>query len=246
MHTKQFDLSIKAAGEEEGVHYIDAYASTFHREPDAYGDVIAKGAFTKTLQKWRDSGNPIPLLFGHNMEDPMYNIGYITEAAEDEIGLKVHGIFDTSTERGAYTAKLAREGRLTKLSFAYDVMDAAEVTLEDGTKANELRELELYEVSLVVVPANSHAEVIEAKAGRRNSAADEDTLRGIIDGLSAAIESINGLLEIETDGQEQEAEAEDVPEEVKASAEEPEEVKADTSALLASIDSFIERMERSQ
>lgn len=236
MQTKQFDLSIKAAGEEEGVHYIDAYASTFHREPDAYGDVIAKGAFSKTLQKWRDSGNPIPLLFGHNMDDPMYNIGYITEAEEDEIGLKVHGIFDTSTERGAYTAKLAREGRLTKLSFAYDVMDAAEVTLEDGTKANELRELELYEVSLVTVPANMHAEVIEAKAGRRNSAADEQTLTEIIDALSGAIDTINGLIKTETDQEETEPEEQA---EVNAAAEEPEPVKADVTELVKKMDKYI-------
>lgn len=237
MHTKQFDLSIKAAGEEEGVHYIDAYASTFHREPDAYGDVIAKGAFSKTLQKWRDSGNPIPLLFGHNMEDPMYNIGYITEAEEDEIGLKVHGVFDTSTERGAYTAKLAREGRLTKLSFAYDVMDAAEVTLEDGTKANELRELELYEVSLVTVPANMHAEVIEAKAGRRNSAAGEQTLNEIIEALSGAIDTINGLIAPEQSDHE-ETEPEEQAE-VNAAAEEPESVKADVTELVKKMDKYI-------
>lgn len=237
MHTKQFDLSIKAAGEEEGVHYIDAYASTFHREPDAYGDVIAKGAFSKTLQKWRDSGNPIPLLFGHNMEDPMYNIGYITEAEEDEIGLKVHGVFDTSTERGAYTAKLAREGRLTKLSFAYDVMDAAEVTLEDGTKANELRELELYEVSLVTVPANMHAEVIEAKAGRRNGAADEQTLNEIIEALSGAIDTINGLIAPEQSDHE-ETEPEEQAE-VNAAAEEPESVKADVTELVKKMDKYI-------
>ena len=237
MLTKQFDLQVKEAGEQDGEHYIIAYASTFHKDPDSYGDIVAPGAFTNTLEKWRNSGNPIPLLFGHNMEDPMYNIGYITEAEEDEIGLKVHGIFDTTTERGAYTAKLAREGRLTKLSFAYDVMDAAEVTLEDGTKANELRELELYEVSLVTVPANMHAEVIEAKAGRRNSAADEQTLNEIIDALSGAIDTINGLIQPEQSDHE-ETEPEEQAE-VNAAAEEPEPVKADVTELVKRMDKYI-------
>lgn len=248
MERKQFEVSIKEAGEQDGEHYIIAYASTFHKDPDSYGDIVAPGAFKGTLERWKESGNPIPLLYGHRMDDPLYNIGHITEAEEDETGLKVRGVFDTSTERGAYAAKLAAESRLTKLSFAYDVLDAARVTLEDGTKANELRELELYEVSLVVVPANSHAEVIEAKAGRRNSAADEDTLRGIIDGLSAAIESINGLLDIsETDGNDEPETETEEPTEVKAEeAEEPTEAKADVEALVASIDSFINRMERSQ
>ena len=245
MNIKQFDVSIKEAGEQDGEHYIIAYASTFHKDPDSYGEIVAPGAFTGTLERWKESGNPIPLLYGHRVDDPLYNIGHIVEAEQDEVGLKVKGIFDTTTERGAYVAKLAAEGRITKLSFAYDVLDWATVELEDGTKANELRELELYEVSLVVVPANSHAEVIEAKAGRRNSAADEGTLREVIDGLSAAIESINGLLEMETDGNDEpEIEAEEQTE-AKAEAEEPTDAKADTTALVASIDAFIERMERS-
>lgn len=49
---------------------IVAYASIFDREPDSYGDVVARGAFADTLEVWWESGRPIPLLFGHNMDDP--------------------------------------------------------------------------------------------------------------------------------------------------------------------------------
>ena len=48
--------------------------------------------------------------------------------------------------RGLYKNKT-----LTSFSFAYDVIDEGTVTLEDGRKANELRELDIFEISCVLV-----------------------------------------------------------------------------------------------
>ena len=163
MEHKSRDLYIKEAGVSDDEHYIIAYAATFHEEPDSYGDIIRPGAFTETLEKWEASNANIPLLFGHRMDDPLLNIGVVTEATQDETGLKVKAVFDMENERGAYAYKLVKEGRLSKLSFAYDVLDAAERTLDNGMTVNELRKLDIFEVSLVPVPANQHAEVIEVK-----------------------------------------------------------------------------------
>lgn len=165
MEHKHRDFYIKEVGEAEdsGEHYIIAYAATFHREPDSYNEIIRKGAFEGSLARWAETGAPIPMLFGHRMDDPLLNIGAITEAAEDDTGLLVKGVFDMDNERGAYSYKLAKEGRIRKLSFAYDVLDAGVVELEDGRQVNELRELEIFEVSLVPVPANHHAEILEVK-----------------------------------------------------------------------------------
>ncbi len=162
MEKKAFDLIV---GEQDdlGEGEILAYASTFDRVPDSYGDIVAPGAFAKTLDDWQASGNPIPLLFGHRTDDPRMNIGRIVEATEDERGLRVRAKFDESNEVAAYTRKLVMEGRLSKLSFAYDTIDAAPVVLDDGTRARELRELKLFEVSLVPIPANPLTEVIDAK-----------------------------------------------------------------------------------
>ena len=41
---------------------VSGYFSTYDEEPDSYGDIIAPGAFTETLQKRRESGHPFPLL----------------------------------------------------------------------------------------------------------------------------------------------------------------------------------------
>ena len=158
MQYKQFSAKLK----EDGEARIVAYAATFDREPDSYGDVIKKGAFEKSLKKLEEKGEKLPLLFGHRTDDPMMNIGIVESAVEDEKGLLVEAKIDTENENGAYAYKLLKEGRLKKLSFAYDVLDRGEVEI-DGIKANELRELDIFEVSLVPIPANQHAEVVEVK-----------------------------------------------------------------------------------
>lgn len=149
----------------EGV--VEGYASTFDREPDSYGDIIAKGAFARTLDEWRakeGDGLSIPLLYGHNTDDPMHNIGKVTEAYEDEKGLFIHAEFDADNPTAQYARKLASEGRLYQFSFAYAVREAGMVTLENGVDAYELRDLDLYEVSLVQIPANQHAVVTSVKS----------------------------------------------------------------------------------
>lgn len=169
MQKKSFDLIYEATEDVADGGEVLAYASTFDRVPDSYGDVVARGAFAKTLADWQASGNPIPLLFGHRTDDPRMNLGAVIEAEEDERGLKIRARFDEENEIAQYTRKLVKEGRLTKLSFAYDTLDSAPVVLADGTRANELRELKLYEVSLVPIPANQMTEVIEAKDGEHES-----------------------------------------------------------------------------
>ena len=174
MQKKSFDLIYEATEDVSDGGEVLAYASTFDRVPDSYGDVVARGAFAKTLADWQASGNPIPLLFGHRTDDPRMNLGAVIEAKEDERGLKIRARFDEENEIAQYTRKLVKEGRLTKLSFAYDTLDSAPVVLADGTRANELRELKLYEVSLVPIPANELTEVIEAKDGEHAVAEPDD------------------------------------------------------------------------
>lgn len=174
------DFTAKATDDSDNGGFV-GYAATFDREPDAYGDVIAKGAFADTLKAWADSGRPVPVLYGHNMDDPDYNIG-TAELVEDERGLRTTAAFDGSP-KAQRVRELLAEGRLSKMSFAYDVLDEAPVELEDGTKANELRALDLFEVSVVLVPANGHAEIIESKARK-----DEG------DGGVATLDDILGVL----------------------------------------------------
>ena len=153
---------------------IVGYASTWTREPDSYGDVVAKGAFAEYIEQLKAEGRVLPFLLNHDA----YNI------------------------------------RLAKFSFAYDVLDQEEVELEDGRKANELRKLNIHEVSLVLYPANPDTSVVSVKAGRRNRKTDEDIIKEIIN-------LANSLLNDEEDINEP------TEEESKAKAEELDTVNAE-------------------
>lgn len=176
---KQIDAAVGDNGRLEG------YLSTWDRVPDSYGDVVKRGAFTGSLERWKASGKHIPLLFSHRMDDLAAYIGTL-EADEDDVGLHFIADFD-DTEEAQRVRSLYKDGRLSKFSFAYTTLDEGPVTLEDGTKANELRELEIHEGSAVLVPANGFARVTDVKSGRRNSAADEAAIRDAIRALQRVL-----------------------------------------------------------
>lgn len=141
---------------------ISGYASTWTREPDSYGDVVAKGAFTESIARIQEEGKVLPLLWNHSADDLKAFIGTVHNLEEDEHGLRFDATFD-DTEEAQRARALAADGRLAKFSFAYDVLDQATVTLEDGREANELRKLNIHEVSLVMYPANPDTSVVEVK-----------------------------------------------------------------------------------
>lgn len=172
--TKDFEVQYK----DEGSGTIEGYASTWIRKADSWGDVVAKGAFAKSLKERWNGGKGIPFIWAHQIDNLNSFIG-TAEADEDEKGLHFVARFD-DTEEAQKVRKLYKDGRLKKFSFAYDVREAGMVTLDDNSKANELRELDLYEISAVTVPANDDAGVLDVKSGRRNSKADEDKLREAI------------------------------------------------------------------
>ena len=174
MQTKSFDLQIKEARED--APGIVAYASTFDRIPDAYGDVVAKGAFTGTLERLKENGYNLPLLYGHVMDNPSNIIGTVTKAVEDDHGLLVEATFDMENSAAQQVRRAILAKAINKLSFAFSILDDAEVELEDGTRVRELKELEIYEVSIVVVPANPRAAVVSAKDAEPLEKMSEETL----------------------------------------------------------------------
>lgn len=200
MFKKDYSVQFKATDDDGG--HIVAYAATFDKEPDSYGDVIAPGAFKNTIDEWKKSGNVIPLLFGHRTDDPSMNIGGVDSIEEDEHGLRIEATFDKDSDTAQYVRRLVLEKRLSKLSFAYDVIDEGTITLDDGRKVNELREIKLYEVSLVPIPANGHAEVVEAKSATTDNTditddtTDDDNPSPVADTVSDGAGDLEALLEV--------------------------------------------------
>jgi HK97 family phage prohead protease len=243
------DFAIKEMDESGNGGFV-GYAATFDREPDSYGDIIAPQAFDDTLKAWADSGKPVPLLYGHNMDDPDYNIG--TAALEaDERGLKATASFDDS-QKAQRVRELVRAGRLYKMSFAFDVKEEAPIELDDGTKANELRKLDLFEVSVVLVPANQHAEIIEAKArgckyGMTISKATGEQLQAALDAIGAIEEQAkaakDALAELMPEGEQPDEEPEEPkadPEEEKPTGDEGEQPEDDEQKAARVLDRLID------
>ena len=225
IRTKSFDVTA-----DNGT--ITGYASTWTREPDSYGDIVAKGAFAEHIAQIKEEGRVLPFLFNHKADDLSAYIGTVIELKEDDHGLYFEGTFDDTPE-GQRARELALDGRLCKFSFAYDVLESGEVTLEDGRKANELRKLNIHEVSLVLYPANPDTSVVSVKAGRRNRKSDEDIIKQII---SLA----NQLLTDESDDTEEEPiESEAKSEELDTANDEEQKRKAD---LLATANKLLEEV----
>ena len=187
------------AGPEDGLEEGEflAYASVFGNV-DSYGDIVQPGAFDGSLKEWEDAPGVLPVLFGHNMSDPDYNIGHVISAVEDEKGLLVRARLDLEAPKGVTVHRLLKEGRVSQMSFAYDVIRSAPGKGPDGEDALELHELKLYEVSVVPIGANQETSVLAVKAALASLAGGEKVGRVLaakhLDGLRAARDSITEVI----------------------------------------------------
>lgn len=161
MTVKSVIAEVKALGDGEKAEF-EAYASVFGNR-DSYGDVVQKGAFAASLKAWGEKGAPIPLLWGHNMADPDFNIGMVTSAEEDEHGLKVVCELDTESPKGAQVHRLLKQGRVREMSFAF-AATSSEYGELDGKSVRFLKEVDLFEVSVVPLGANPETEVLAVKS----------------------------------------------------------------------------------
>lgn len=152
MEKKQIDyqLSIEKLAE-NGV--FAGYASVFN-VTDNQKDMILSGAFARTL---KNRENEIKLLWQHKADEP---IGVFTKIKEDKKGLYVEGklLLDIARAREAYA--LLKSGAIDGLSIGYNV---AESEIDSKTGIRIIRDLDLWEISLVTFPANSHAGVTLVK-----------------------------------------------------------------------------------
>jgi len=148
METKNVPFELKGI-EENGI--FSGYGSVFGVQ-DAWDDIVMKGAFLKSLQRKTPA-----LLWQHNPDAP---IGIYTDVAEDDRGLKVTGqllIDDVDRAKEAYA--LLKAGALSGLSIGYVPQDF-EYRDKD---VRLLKEVDLWEISLVTFPANDEARVKDVK-----------------------------------------------------------------------------------
>jgi len=141
--------------EESGLFH--GYGSTFGGAPDSYRDVVMPGAFRKTIEKGGRNGTGVAMLYQHDSRDP---IGIWKELVEDKKGLRVTGQLIREVPSGDKAYHLLKKKAIRGLSIGYDT-----VLFEKDEKENIrfLKEVDLWEISLVTFPANTYASVTGIK-----------------------------------------------------------------------------------
>ncbi len=152
---------------------FEGYGSMFGGDPDAYGDVVNRGAFKETISAGGRNGFGIAMLYQH---DPKQPIGSWKTIEEDKKGLHVVGKLIRGVPKADEAYLLMKENVLKGLSIGYDVEDYE--IIEDkkkNTRTRILKKINLWEISPVTFPALVRAQITNVKGLIRN-AKDERSL----------------------------------------------------------------------
>ena len=119
--------------------------------PDRIGDWIEPGAF-------KGAKLPLPMLFGHDMNDP---VGTWDTAEEKADGLHIAGkLLVDDVARAREVRALVKSGAVRGLSIGF-------ITKQASARAGggrTIKSLELLEASLVTIPMHAGAKVTSAKS----------------------------------------------------------------------------------
>ena len=137
---------------------VAGYGSTFSGPPDAYGDIIAAGAYAATIREWNSRPYKIPMLFNH---DPSNVIGKWSELLEDAVGLRMEGELTPGHSLANDVAASLRHQSVSGLSIGFRTKRASH---DEAASVRTLEEIELFEVSVVTNPANERARVTGVKS----------------------------------------------------------------------------------
>ncbi|RJE85450.1 HK97 family phage prohead protease [Paracoccus onubensis] len=149
-------IELEAKADSEG--RITGWASTYGGEPDTYGDIVAPGAYRKSLEEHEKRGTMPVMLWQHRAEIP---IGRWLSFHDEKKGLRVNGQLNLKTEAGREAFEHARAGDVGGFSIGYSTPKNGRRYVGDG--AWLLEEVDLVEVSLVTLPANRNAVVTGVK-----------------------------------------------------------------------------------
>jgi HK97 family phage prohead protease len=149
--SKKYDFPVKKDGEvekSEGKWVVEGFAST--TDLDSQDHTITKEAIeqgAKSLQEYTT------LLFNH---DPNRPIGHIEKAEAQDGRLFIKAVISPSEP---HIWKKIQDGTLSKFSVFGKILEAEEGELE-AKSILVIKSMELYEVSVVSVPANAAAKAV--------------------------------------------------------------------------------------
>ncbi|OUJ05355.1 head protein [Acetobacter malorum] len=158
----EFKAAAGAAGA-EGV--VEGYGSVFGNV-DSHGDVILPGAFAKSIAERKSQGRTLPMHVMHGIfGGDGVPAGVWNDVQEDGKGLRVKGkISGVNTDAGQLLYQRVKDGALGGLSIGYSVPDGGSSKMsEPGGPKRQIKQANLFEVSLVDDPSNALARVAELK-----------------------------------------------------------------------------------
>lgn len=140
----EFKFKVSAVTKDaSGECIIEGYANTSTK--DRVGDVVLPEAFAKSLPTYQK--NPV-ILLNHDWNDV---IGRSTHQEITDKGLFIKAKISNTRED---IKTLINEGCYSTFSIGYNEVDA---DYDESTKTKYIKELELLEISVVSVPANTEA-----------------------------------------------------------------------------------------
>lgn len=194
MLNKSFSAEIKSLAPEGKPEGTFSAVVAVYGNVDKVGDRISDSAFDATLEKWRKSGDPIPIVLAHEWNDPFAHIGY---AMPDKVksvpgvGLFVEeghlDIEDNPTAKQVH--RLMERRSLKEFSFGYSVPDGGSTKSDDG--AYDLSEINLFEFGPCLKGVNDETQLLEVKAALHGEEGPslEDRLSRLEDLLAHFVES---------------------------------------------------------
>lgn len=166
----------KAVDGQKGV--VEMFVSVFDTVDDR-GDVVRSTAFDNTLAEWAAKGDPVPVIWSHQWDNPFAHIGAVTDIGARTVGEKA-GLwaqmqFDMDKDFARQVYDLLKARRVTQASFAYSVNGYSYVDVE-GREVRELTDLELFEVGPTLVGMNQETELLQVASheGEAPETKDDD------------------------------------------------------------------------
>lgn len=139
-----------------GTGEFSGYASYWGIK-DAYGDVVMPGAFQSIPDVLR-----VPMLWQHDQTEPC---GKWLEIREDQTGLFVRGQLNLQTEIGQRVYQHLLSQDISGLSIGYTIPAGGIEVIGD---VRYLKQVELAEISIVSLPANSESRILSVKFNQGN------------------------------------------------------------------------------
>jgi HK97 family phage prohead protease len=136
---------------------IAGYASVFSIT-DNHGDIVEKGAFSKSLDHFQKTNSFPKMLWQHQAETP---IGKWTLFKEDDYGLYVEGQLLLTLPKAQEVYEMIKNKMVDGLSIGCRIKESIK-----GEHANEriLKQIDLLEISLVTFAANQAAKILSIKS----------------------------------------------------------------------------------